>query len=214
MEQGVLPLRGPYRAQTHGSSLERGRQRARVARQRLSLGQTLVSFERYRQILQPLRRRGAASLNWEEALQAAGKFQAYAEAALPEFTPEVRGIAKGSGIAFQEVWRVGIPRILYSRAVLGTQTVGQAVRACLPEQRAGGYNYLSARASGELCCVETSALAHSKLDGKERWVAHTNHYLAPGMQALEQVGRNRTALRGRLCLLCALGARRGKSPLR
>jgi isopenicillin-N N-acyltransferase-like protein len=271
MDQGVLPL-----IQTHGSSLERGQQQGEAARQ-----QILASLENYRQILQPLHRRGAASLSWEEALQAAGRFQHYAEAAVPEFMLEVRGIAEGSGTPFQEVWalhcyeelaqehsriesctclavsaehtadghtllahnedwlsadegnaylvhaqpdngpcflgltygpllpniglnaegiavainsvyatdeRPGIPRILYSRAVLGAQTVGQAVQACLPERRAGGYNYLIASASGELRCVETSALAYSKLDGKEGWLAHTNHYLTPVMQALEQPG--------------------------
>ena len=271
MEQRVLPL-----IQTHGSSLERGQQQGEAAR-----AQILASVESYRQILQPLRRRGAANLSWEEALQAATRFQPSAEAAFPEFTLEVRGIAEGSGIPFREVWalncyeeltrrysgrgsctclavsgehtadghtllahnedwlsadegnaylvqarpdegpaflaltygpllpntglnaegiavainsvyatdeRAGIPRILYSRAVLGAQTVGQAVKACLPEQRAGGYNYLLASASGELCCVETSALAHSKLDGAEGWLTHTNHYLSPGMKALEQPG--------------------------
>jgi isopenicillin-N N-acyltransferase-like protein len=78
--------------------------------------------------------------------------------------------------------------VLSSRAVLGARTIGQAIRACVPKLRAGGYSYLLADQHGELYCVETSATTHDITYGEEGWLAHTNHYLSPKMQALEEPG--------------------------
>jgi isopenicillin-N N-acyltransferase-like protein len=100
--------------------------------------------------------------------------------------------AEGLGVAINSVYatdgRVGIPRILCSRAVLNARTIGQAICACVPKSRAGGYNYLLADANGELYSVETSATAHSLIYGEEGWLAHTNHYLSAKMQKLEEPG--------------------------
>jgi len=100
--------------------------------------------------------------------------------------------AEGIAVAINSVYpndgRVGVPRILFSRAVLSACTIGQAIRACVPKLRAGGYNYLLADAHGELYSVETSATTHDILYGHGGWLAHTNHYLAPKMQALEEPG--------------------------
>jgi isopenicillin-N N-acyltransferase-like protein len=100
--------------------------------------------------------------------------------------------AEGIGVAINSVYptdgRVGVPRILCSRAVLKARTIGQAIRACVPKLRAGGYNYLLADPNGELYSVETSAGTHSLVYGEEGWLAHTNHYLSPKMQELEEAG--------------------------
>ena len=100
--------------------------------------------------------------------------------------------AEGIGVAIDSVYptdgRVGVPRILCSRAVLNARTIGDAIRACVPKLRGSGYSYLLADANGELYCVETSATTHDILYGSEGWLAHTNHYLSPKMQELEEAG--------------------------
>jgi isopenicillin-N N-acyltransferase-like protein len=100
--------------------------------------------------------------------------------------------AEGIGVAINSVYptdgRVGVPRVLCSRAVLNAATIGQAIRACVPKLRAGGYSYLLADHHGELYIVETSATTHTLTYGDAGWLAHTNHYLSPKMQALEEPG--------------------------
>jgi isopenicillin-N N-acyltransferase-like protein len=99
---------------------------------------------------------------------------------------------EGIGVAINSVYAtdegVGVPRILFSRAILAATTIGEAIRACLPRHRAGGYHYLLADAHGELYGVESSATAHAVLYGDDGWLVHTNHYLSSKMQALEQPG--------------------------
>ena len=99
---------------------------------------------------------------------------------------------EGIGVMIDSVYptdgRVGVPRILCSRAVLSTRTIGQAIRSCVPKLRAGGYNYLLADSHGELYSVETSATTHEILYGDDGWLAHTNHYLSPKMRSLEEPG--------------------------
>jgi isopenicillin-N N-acyltransferase-like protein len=98
----------------------------------------------------------------------------------------------GIGVAIDSVYatdvRVGVPRILSARAVLNARTIGEAIRACVPKLRAGGYGYLVADDHGELYCVETSATTHALLYGEEGWLAHTNHYVTTKMQAIEEAG--------------------------
>lgn len=106
--------------------------------------------------------------------------------------PNIGFNAEGIGVAINSVYptdgRKGVPRILFSRAVLRASTIGQAIQACLPRSRAGGYNYLLADAHGELYNVETSATSHEIMYGDVGWLAHTNHYLSSRMQALEAAG--------------------------
>ncbi|MFZ5917668.1 MAG: C45 family autoproteolytic acyltransferase/hydrolase [Chloroflexota bacterium] len=100
--------------------------------------------------------------------------------------------AEGIGVAINSVYptdgAVGVPRILCSRAVLQARTIGEAIRACVPKLRAGGYSYLLADANGELYSVETSATEHDIEYGELGWLAHTNHYLSPKMRKLEVPG--------------------------
>jgi isopenicillin-N N-acyltransferase-like protein len=84
--------------------------------------------------------------------------------------------------------RVGVPRILGARAILDARTIGEAIHACLPKQRAGGYHYLLADPNGELYSVETSATSNNIGYGDAGWLVHTNHYLSARMQALEAPG--------------------------
>lgn len=282
----TLPL-----IRTRGSYRERGQQQGEGARPQIQ-----DSLAGYREVIP-----NAYNRSWQEAVQQASRFLPHGEAVFPQFVEEMRGIADGAGVPFDDVWllncyedlhearqqtrgctcvavgndhtasghvllahnedwsvadrnnvylvygepdegpaflgmtygpllvniglnaegigvainsvyptdrRLGVPRSLHSRAVLNARTIGQAIRACVPKLRAGGYHYLLADAHGELYGVETSATAHSLLYGEEGWLAHTNHFLTPRLQALEEPGvyagshvrlnRARRLLRGKL----------------
>lgn len=254
-----------------GGPRERGQQQGEAAR--LQIHRTLT---RYQELLPK-----AVGLTWAEGSLEARKFLPYGEQAFPQFVEELRGIAEGASVSFDEIWtincyeslfesrqqvwgctsfavrgdctanghvlvahnedwnsidvdnvylvratprsgppfigmtygpllvniglnaegiavaidsvyptdsRVGVPRILCSRAVLYAQTIGQAIRASVAKLRAGGYGYLLADANGELYCVETSATTHDILYGDDGWLVHTNHYLSPKMKVLEEAG--------------------------
>jgi isopenicillin-N N-acyltransferase-like protein len=266
MSTRTLPI-----IEAKGNPRQRGRQQGEGARP-----QILRALDRYRDILLL-----GNQMTWEEGLREARKFLPYGEETFPSFVEELRGVAEGSNISFDEVWtlncyeglsqsrqqvwgctcvavrddqtsnghvllahnedwssvdrdnvylvhvepddgpafigmtygpllvniglnaegigvainsvyptdeRVGVPRILCSRAVLNARTIGQAIRACVPKLRAGGYSYMVADSHGELYSIETSATMHDILYGEQGWLAHTNNYLSPKMQPLEEAG--------------------------
>jgi isopenicillin-N N-acyltransferase-like protein len=95
------------------------------------------------------------------------------------------GIAQCCDSVYPNDSRIGIPRVVVSRAVLGARTLADAVRLVLVPQRAAGYNHLLVHESGELYSVEVSARRFGILYGDEGYLVHTNHYLDTGMQAIE-----------------------------
>lgn len=288
MQEKRLPL-----IEIWGSPRERGRHQGEGART-----QILRALSRYCEVIPK-----AIDLSWEAAQREARKFLPYAEEAFPQFVAELRGIAEGAAVPFEEVWtlncyegltdvrqqvwgctslavrddytanghvliahnedwssvdkdnaylvhavpddgppfigmtygpllvniglnaegiavaidsvypvdgRVGIPRILCSRAVLQARTIGQAIRACVVKLRAGGYAYLLGDSNGELYCVESSATTHDLIYGEDGWLAHTNCYLSPKMKLLEEPGTYSSANvrlnRARRLLRSQLGA--------
>jgi isopenicillin-N N-acyltransferase-like protein len=98
------------------------------------------------------------------------------------------GIGVGINSVYPQDVRVGVPRIVVSRRILSARDLESAVAACVPEMRAGGYNHLLAEAGGAILSVESSATRHETLQAADGWLAHTNHYRAERMQALEQPG--------------------------
>ncbi|MCZ7553567.1 MAG: C45 family peptidase [Anaerolineales bacterium] len=104
---------------------------------------------------------------------------------LPNIGFNAAGIAQCCDTVYPTDSRIGIPRIFVSRAVLGARTLVDAVEMALTPQRAAGYNHLLAHESGELYSVEVSARRFAILYGEEGFIAHTNHYLDPKMQAIE-----------------------------
>jgi len=95
------------------------------------------------------------------------------------------GICQCCDTVYPSDSRIGIPRIIVSRAVLGSRTLDEAIRHMLAPQRAAGYNHLLAHESGELYSIEVSARQFAILYGHEGFLAHTNHYLDPQMQKIE-----------------------------
>ncbi len=104
---------------------------------------------------------------------------------LPNIGFNAHGLAQCCDSVYAKDSRLGIPRIIVSRAVLAAQTPGQAIRHMLAPQRAAGYNHLLAHEAGELYNVEVSAHRFAVLNSSEGRVVHTNHYLDDQMRAIE-----------------------------
>jgi isopenicillin-N N-acyltransferase like protein len=106
-------------------------------------------------------------------------------ALLPNIGFNAAGIAQACDSVYPNDSRIGIPRLVVSRAVLGARTMAQAVRYALVPQRAAGYNHLLVHESGELYSVEVSARKFGLLYSEDGTLAHTNHYLDAKMQVIE-----------------------------
>lgn len=105
---------------------------------------------------------------------------------LPNIGFNAAGVAQACDTVYPNDCRIGIPRVIVSRAVLGAQNLGDAIRCVVIPQRAAGYNHLLAHESGELYNVEVSAKRFAILyGGDEGWVLHSNFYLDRQMQAIE-----------------------------
>jgi isopenicillin-N N-acyltransferase-like protein len=105
---------------------------------------------------------------------------------LPNIGINAAGIAQACDSVYPNDSRIGIPRVIVSRAVLGAQNPGDAIRSMLIPHRAAGYNHLLAHESGELYNVEVSAKRFAILYGENGSILHTNFYLDPQMQAIEE----------------------------
>lgn len=104
---------------------------------------------------------------------------------LPNIGFNACGIAQCCDSVYPNDSRIGIPRIIYSRAVLASSSPAEAIRAILVPQRAAGYNHLIAHESGELYNIETSARQFGMIYGEAGYLVHTNFYLDPTMQPFE-----------------------------
>jgi isopenicillin-N N-acyltransferase-like protein len=106
-------------------------------------------------------------------------------ALLPNIGFNAFGIAQACDSVYPNDSRIGIPRVIASRAVLGARTPGDAIRHMLIPRRAAGYNHLLVHASGEIYSVEVSAKRFAIIYANDGYLVHTNHYLDPNMQAIE-----------------------------
>jgi isopenicillin-N N-acyltransferase-like protein len=95
------------------------------------------------------------------------------------------GIAQLCDSVYPTDSRIGIPRVIVSRAVLAALSPGDAIRSMVIPHRAAGYNHLMAHESGELFSVEVSARRFAILPSEDGYIAHTNHYLDYNMQTIE-----------------------------
>lgn len=97
--------------------------------------------------------------------------------------------AAGIGLTGNELHcndvRVGIPRMLTVRAILGSDQLGKAIKACLLPGRASSYNNVIGDASGEVYSMEGSATDCEPIYIHENILAHANHYASPAMRAYE-----------------------------
>jgi isopenicillin-N N-acyltransferase-like protein len=107
-------------------------------------------------------------------------------ALLPNLGFNTAGVAHVADSVYPNDVRLGIPRIIYTRAILGARTLGQAIQAAIHRRRDAGYNHLIAGEHGEIYCIEASATAYDALYADDFWTAHTNHYTSPMMRAYEE----------------------------
>jgi isopenicillin-N N-acyltransferase-like protein len=104
---------------------------------------------------------------------------------LPNVGFNAEGIAQCCDTVYPTDIRIGIPRVVVSRAVLAARTLGDAIRCAVSPHRAAGYNHLIVHESGELYNVEVSAKRFAILYGQDGYVVHTNFYQDPQLQSIE-----------------------------
>lgn len=104
---------------------------------------------------------------------------------LPNIGFNAAGIAQCCDSVYPNDSRIGVPRVFVSRAVLSARRPAEAIRHMLVPHRAAGYNHLLAHESGELYNVEVSARRFAILYAEDGYLVHSNHYLDPRMQAIE-----------------------------
>ncbi|MBM3153025.1 MAG: hypothetical protein FJZ96_12635 [Chloroflexi bacterium] len=105
---------------------------------------------------------------------------------LPNVGFNAYGIAQLIDSVYPNDSRIGIPRLVVSRAVLAAKTPAEAMRAMLVSHRAAGYNHLLVHESGEMYCVEVSSRSFEILYAEAGVLAHTNHFLSAKMLELEK----------------------------
>jgi len=81
--------------------------------------------------------------------------------------------------------RMGVPRLLVVRAILGSRTLSEAMTHCLLPERASSYNNVLADASGEVYSMEGSATDCEAIYIEKDVMAHANHYISPAMRRFE-----------------------------
>lgn len=104
---------------------------------------------------------------------------------LPNIGFNAEGIAQACDSVYPNDSRIGIPRVIVSRAILAARNLGDAIRSAVIPKRAAGYNHMLVHEAGELYSVEVSARKFAILYGEDGWLAHTNHFLSPQMQLIE-----------------------------
>ena len=107
------------------------------------------------------------------------------------------GIAQLINTVYPNDSRIGIPRLFVSRAVLAAKTPTDAIDRAIIPHRAAGYNHLIVHESGESYSVEVSARRFSIIYNTDGYMAHTNHYLSPSMQEIENDPEELTSSRVR-----------------
>ena len=93
----------------------------------------------------------------------------------------------GNAVSPKDI-RPGIPRIFAYRDILSKASLLEAMKAAIPRSRAAGNNHLIANASGEMYDIEVSATKYDVLYDESGVLLHTNHYLSPKMQGVEEAG--------------------------
>ena len=105
---------------------------------------------------------------------------------LPNVGFNAYGIAQLIDSVYPNDSRMGIPRLVVSRAVLASRRISGAIGRMLIPHRAAGYNHLLVHESGESYSVEVSARRFDILHGTDGYMVHTNHYLSPTMKEIEK----------------------------
>ncbi|MCC7119287.1 MAG: hypothetical protein IT310_12245 [Anaerolineales bacterium] len=109
--------------------------------------------------------------------------------------------------------RIGIPRLVVSRAVLAAKRISGAMGRILIDHREAGYNHLLVHESGEMYSVEASARKFEVLSTTDGTLTHTNHYLDPQMKLVEKNSYELLSSRVRYFRACRLLRQKEKHTL-
>src|SRR5512147_625888 len=104
---------------------------------------------------------------------------------LPNVGFNAYGIAQLIDSVYPNDSRIGIPRLVVSRAVLAARRIAGAIGRALMSHRAAVYNHLLVHESGEMYSVEVSARRFDILHGTDGYMVHTNHYFSQVMKEIE-----------------------------
>lgn len=104
---------------------------------------------------------------------------------LPNIGFNALGLAQCCDSVYPNDSRIGIPRVIVSRAVLAARSLDQAIRASVVPLRAAGYNHLIAHESGEIYNIEVSSRQFAVCYAESGRTVHTNHYLDPKFSTIE-----------------------------
>ncbi len=104
---------------------------------------------------------------------------------LPNVGINAYGIAQLIDSVYPSDSRIGIPRLVVSRAVLASRRISGAIKRTLIPHRAAGYNHLIIHESGEMYSIEVSARRFDIHHGTDGYLVHTNHYLSSYMKEIE-----------------------------
>lgn len=97
------------------------------------------------------------------------------------------GISITGNSLYQNDARIGVPKLMVAPRILASRTLGEALAAAAPRQRASSYNNNVCHSSGEMYCVEASATDFAILYPTDGYLVHTNHYLHPRMDRCEDL---------------------------
>jgi len=97
------------------------------------------------------------------------------------------GISLSGNFLTQNDRRIGVPQDFAVRKVLASKTIGDAMKAAIPENRASSYNNIICDENGEIYSMEGSGTDFDALYAEGGYLVHTNHYLSPKMAKYEAV---------------------------
>jgi len=107
-----------------------------------------------------------------------------------------RGVGNVSNSVHSTDNRIGVPNAFVRRSTLAAPTLEAARDLGLLAARARGTNHFFADTDGRLWDVESSATASAFMDHTAAGLmAHTNHYVSPGMQPYEGSGGGESEVR-------------------
>ncbi len=96
------------------------------------------------------------------------------------------GIAQVGNALYPGDTKFGVPKLLAYRDVMEATTLEDAMRRCLRPERASGQNHLLADGHGEIYNLEVSGRRHAIQYAGARPLVHTNHFVDPDLEALEE----------------------------
>lgn len=95
------------------------------------------------------------------------------------------GIGSVGNALYAKDARPGVPKLFAYRRILNQKSIEDAIRVATDCRRAFGNNHLIANAEGDIYDLEVTGGQWAMLHAGNRFLAHANHLLSPGMAHLD-----------------------------